>query len=166
MTIRKSMRALTAAGLIGAGIFALPFTAIAQAPETKGRYSAEDIAKAKPVATFELESEQLRLIVGGGTAKGVLTFQGKRYPFTAKGGSVGGVGYTKSHAQGDVYFLKNLQDFAGTYSAVTIGATAGTAGGGGSQYENDKGVYVRVKSKSEGLALNLGLGVIKVEFAQ
>ena len=165
MTIRKSTMAL-AAGFIGASMFALPFAATAQPTTTGPQYTAEDIAKAKPVATFELESEQLRLIIGGGTAKGVLTFQGKTYPFTAKGGSVGGVGYTKSHAQGDVYFLKNVQDFAGTYSAATIGATAGTAGGGGSQYQNDKGVYVRVKSKAEGLALNLGLGVISVEFVK
>ena len=107
-----------------------------------------------------------RVRVGGGTADGVLHFQGKTYPFKAKGVTVGGIGYTKSHAQGDVYFLKNAEDFAGSYSAVTIGAAAGTAGAGGSQYENQKGVYVRVKSKSEGLALNLGLGVVTVEFVK
>ena len=166
MTIRRSMATLAAAGLIGAGAFTLPFTAIAQPTETKPKHTAEEIAKSKPVATFDLTSEQLRLIVGGGTANGVLHYQGKQYPFRAKGATVGGVGYTKSTATGDVYFMDKVEDFAGTYSAVTIGATAGTAGGGGSQYENQKGVYVRVRSKSEGLALNLGLGVVTVEFVK
>ena len=166
MAIRTVLTNAAAATLIAAGALALPLTATAQPTETKSRYTAEDIAKAKPVATFEVEVEQLRLIVGGNSGSGVLTFQGKKYPFTAKGVTVGGIGYTKSHAQGDVYFLKNVEDFAGTYSAATIGAAAGTAGAGGSQYENQKGVYVRVKSKSEGLAINLGLGVVTIEFVK
>ena len=165
MTIRRSMLTLAAAGLIGAGAFTLPFAAIAQPTETKPKHTAEEIAKAKPVATFDLTSEQLRLIVGGGTADGVLHYQGKQYKFRAKGVTVGGVGYTKSTATGDVYFMEKVEDFPGTYSAVTIGAAVG-AGAGGSQYENQKGVFVKVRSKTEGLALNLGLGAVTVEFVK
>ena len=158
------MMTLAAAGLLVTGAFTPSVTALAQ-PETKPRHTADEIAKAKPVATFDLTSEQLRLIVGGGTATGTLHYQGKQYTFRAKGGTVGGVCYTKSTATGDVYFLDKVEDFAGTYSAVTIGAAVG-AGGGGSQYENQKGVYVKVRSKSEGLALNLGLGAVIVEFVK
>lgn len=161
MHIRKTLVTATTVCLLAAGAMALPSTAA----EQQSRYTAEDIAKAKPTATFDLTSEQLRLIIGGGTADGVLHFQGKSYPFKVKGVTVGGVGYTKATAQGDVYFLNKLEDFAGSYSAATIGATLG-AGAGGSQYENNKGVYVRVKSKSEGVALNLGLGAVSVEFVK
>lgn len=161
MAIRKSLVTATTVCLIAAGAIALPSIAA----EQQSRYTAEDIAKAKPTATFDLTSEQLRLIIGGGTADGVLYFQGKQYPFKVKGVTIGGVGYTKATAQGDVYFLNKVEDFAGNYSAATIGAALG-GGAGGSQYENNKGVYVRVKSKSEGVALNLGLGAVTVEFVK
>ena len=77
-------------------------------------YTAEDIAKAKPVGTIEVEAAQLQLLLGGARGKGVLSFQGKKYPFSLKAVTVAGVGATKSTATGDVYFLKTPADFAGT----------------------------------------------------
>jgi hypothetical protein len=124
-------------------------------------YTAADIAKSKPTATIEVEAEQLRLLLGGARGKGVLHFQGKTYPFSLKAVTAGGVGAQKTHATGDVYFLKTPADFAGVYSAVTIGAAVGK-GAGGSQYQNPKGVFISVKSKSEGLGLSLGLGAVEV----
>ena len=124
-------------------------------------YTAADIAKAKPTGTIEVEAEQLRLLLGGAKGKGVLHFQGKTYPFSLKAVTAGGVGVQKTQATGDVYFLKTPADFAGVYSAVTIGATVGK-GAGGSQYQNGKGVFISVKSKSEGLGLSLGVGAVEV----
>ena len=166
MTIRSgwTMR-LAGATLIATGMFTLPFTATAQAPENKPRYSAEELAKAKPTATFDLTAEQYQLIIGGGTGNGTLLFQGKKYPFRVKGINVGGIGYTKAVAAGEVYFLKNVADFAGTYSAVGASGTLG-AGAGVSQYENQKGVFVRVASKTEGANVSLGLGGITVELVK
>ena len=126
-------------------------------------YTAEDIAKAKPVATLEVDAEQIRLLLGGASGKGVLNFQGKAYPFTVKAVTAGGVGVTKVHAVGDVYFMKSASDFPGTYSAITAGATVG-AGVGASQFQNGKGVLLNLKSKSEGLALSLGIGAVEVKF--
>jgi hypothetical protein len=163
MTTRRTFIRSTAAGLITATMFALPMAASAE--EKTGRYTAEDIAKAKPVATFELTAEQIRLLLGGASGRGTLHYQGKAYPFTAKAVTVGGVGVTKVNAMGDVYFLNKLEDFAGTYSAATIGAALG-AGVGASQYENNKGVFLKVKSKTEGVALNLGLGGVQVDFVK
>jgi hypothetical protein len=124
-------------------------------------YTAEDIAKSKPVGTINVEAEQIRLILGGAKGKGVLHYQGKTYPFSLKAVTVGGVGVTKITAIGDVYFLKTPADFPGTYSAITAGATLG-AGVGASQYQNGKGVFLSVKSKSEGVALSLGAGGVEV----
>ncbi len=159
-SLRMSMTAATAAIAIAAAAVA----GSVSAQETKPRHTAEEIAKAKPSGTIEVEAEQIRLIIGGAQGKGTLFFQGKSYPFTMKGGTVGGIGVTKVTATGDVYFLENVRDFAGSYSAATIGVAAGP-GAGGSSYENNKGVFISVRSKSAGVALNLGLGVISITLA-
>jgi hypothetical protein len=148
---------------LAAGLaMAVPFGYSVQAAE---KASAKDIKDAKPSATVELEAEQVRLIIGGGSGRGVLTYQGKQYPFTFKGMSVGGVGVAKSAAVGEVYFLQKLEDFPGRYNAVTAGATA-IKGAGRSSFENDKGVYVSLRAKTEGLALTLGLQSVNVEFVK
>jgi hypothetical protein len=162
MDLRKSFAA-AGVSLITACALAVSFTVSAQ--DNKPRYTAEDIAKAKPSGRIEVTAEQVRLLLGGAQGRGNLYYAGKTYPFTLKAVTVGGVGVTKVNATGDVYFLERLEDFAGTYSAATIGATLG-AGFGGSQYENNKGVFLSVKSKTEGVALNLGLGGVQVEFAK
>jgi hypothetical protein len=51
------------------------------------------------------------------------------------------------------------------YSAVSIGATLG-AGAGGSQFENNKGVFLSVKSKTEGIGLSLGVSGVQIEFVK
>ena len=149
-------------GIFCAVIAAAAPPALAQ---DKQQATAVDISKEKPSGTIEVEAEQVRLIIGGSGGKGVLRFQGKEYPFTFKGGSAGGVGVTKVTAVGNVYFLKKVEDFPGTYTAVTAGAAV-VKGKGMSSFQNNKGVYLEVKSKSEGLALNLGLAVATVEFVK
>lgn len=144
--------------LLGAG---LPYAAFAQDTTAKEQKTAKDIKNAKPSATVSIEAEQIRLIIGGSTGKGVLNYKGKQYPFTFKGATAGGVGVTKVAATGNVYFLNKAEDFAGKYSAVTAGAAVGK-GTGASSFENDKGVYVSLRSKTEGVALNMGVGVATV----
>jgi hypothetical protein len=165
MTIRNSLTRANGVGLLAAGAFMLALSASLQAAEKQASRTAEDIAKAKPSATFEVQAEQVRLLIGGASGKGVLTYQGKQYPFTVKGLSVGGVGVTKVDATGTVYFMNKLEDFTGTYSAVSAGATLG-AGAGASQYENNKGVFLSVKSKTEGIGLSLGVSGVQIEFAK
>jgi hypothetical protein len=163
MAICNSLKRAGAVGLIAAGAFTLALPASGQ--DSKPRYTAEDIQKAKPSASIEVTSEQLRLLLGGASGKGVLNYQGKTYPFTVKAVTVGGVGVTKVDSVGDVYFLNKLEDFPGIYSAASIGATV-VKGGQGSQYQNDKGVFISVKSKTEGIGLSLGLAGVQVEFAK
>jgi hypothetical protein len=163
MALRTSLVTAAAAGLLALGTFSLPLTALSQ--DNKPKHTAEEIAKAKPSATFELTAEQVRLILGGASGRGTLNYQGKTYPFTIKAVTAGGVGVTKVTAAGTVYFMNKVEDFAGLYSAATIGAALG-AGVGASQYENNKGVFVQVKSKTEGVALNMGLGGVQVDFVK
>jgi hypothetical protein len=163
MTITRSITMTAGAALVA--LAALGFQTNAGAQDNKPRYTAEDIAKAKPNGTFELTAEQIRLLLGGASGRGTLNYGGKTYPFTIKAGTVGGVGVTKVNATGNVYFLNKVEDFAGLYSAATIGAALG-AGAGASQYQNDKGVFLSVKSKTEGVALNMGLGAVQVDFVK
>ncbi|MBC7779396.1 MAG: DUF1134 domain-containing protein [Proteobacteria bacterium] len=139
--------------------------AIAAEDKSKSQRTAEDINNAKPSGTIEVEAEQIRLILGGARGRGVLNFQGKTYPFTLRGASAGGVGINKVSATGNVYFLTKAEDFTGTYSAVTAGVTA-VKGRGASTFENGKGVVISVRSKTEGVALTLGVGVVEVNFAK
>ena len=137
----------------------------AEQEKARSQHTAADIKAAKPNGTVEVEAEQLRLLLGGARGKGVLTYEGKTYPFTIKAASVGGVGYNKVNAVGNVLFLKKLEDFPGTYTAISAGATVGK-GAGASQFENTKGVLLDLRSKSEGLAFTLGIGAAEVEFVK
>lgn len=150
-------RKIIVAGLVVAlSPLSLPNAAFAADSAPRKEVTAQDLAKEPVSATFEFEGTSVRLIVGGGSGKGVLRFQGKDYPFTAKGLSAGGVGAAEVHAVGEVRYLKNINDFAGKYSGITAGVTA-VKGKGAATFENGKGVVVSVKQKSDGLMLGLGI---------
>ena len=148
--------------LIGAS---LPQGIMAADTAPKKQVTDKDVA-APPDATIDFEAEQFRLILGGSSGKGVLHFKGKDYPFSMKGASVGGLGVTKVEGTGVVHNLKNVQDFAGHYVGLGIGAAVASAGKGSSSFQNNKGVVVSAKSKSDGLALNMGLNAVDVSLSQ
>ena len=143
-------------GYVFAGLLALaPLQASLAADVT-----AQDLAK-PPDATVDFEATQVRLILGGAAGEGVLHFKGKDYKFKLKAATVGGVGATDVAGTGKVHFLKSVEDFAGTYTAIGAGAAL-VAGKGGSTLQNSKGVVVSTTSKATGVALNLGAGGVVV----
>ncbi len=149
--------------LIGA---ALPQALLAADGTPPQKMSAADIAKAPVNATLDIEIKELGLIVGGKSGKGILHYQGKDYPFTLKGLQVGAIiGASKSHGTGDVRFLNKLEDFPGNYSAAGAGVAV-VGGGDTSSFQNSKGVIFTLKSKSSGLALNLGITAGEIAFTK
>jgi len=146
--------------LIGAA-FILPTPALAETSISSGPAEQKELIES---GTVEIKAQQVRLIVGGAKGTGVLHFNGKDYKFKMSGASVGGVGVTKVDAVGTVYNLKDIKDFPGIYSGMGMGATA-VEGAGASSWEN-KGVVVKMKSKTEGLALNLGINSVKIELVK
>jgi hypothetical protein len=70
------------------------------------------------------------LILGVGGGDGVLTFRGKRYPFTVSGMSLGAtIGASTTRLVGQALNLQGPESIEGTYSAVGVGcALAGGAG--------------------------------------
>ncbi|HEX9135806.1 MAG TPA: DUF1134 domain-containing protein [Nitrospirota bacterium] len=112
-----------------------------------------------PDATLKLSEGQVALGIGWSWGKGVLTMNGKDYPFKVGGLSVLDVGITKAEAEGTVYNLKKLEDFNGTYVSAAAEATVGV-GVGATAMKNEKGVVIHLRPKTKGVNLKLaGEGV-------
>ncbi len=110
----------------------------------------------QPVGKVSIEEKQFGLILGGSTGGGTLTFHGKKYPFKLKGLSAGlDVGVSKMSAVGEVYDLKKVSQFPGTFTKFEASIALG-GGVGGLRLQNEKGVIMNLRSRTKGLNLNLG----------
>ncbi len=116
-----------------------------------------DAVKGKTVdATVEMEEVQAAYIGSGSAGKGVLVFRGRQYPFQVGGVGIGGIGLSTIDARGDVYNLRELSQFPGTYGQARYGFAIGTSSAGDLWMQNEAGVILRLKAKREGLILSLG----------
>ncbi len=124
--------------------------------------SAADAPK-KPSGTVSINETQFALIVGGSTGGGILTYQGKKYPFKIGGMSLGAnVGASKLAATGEVYDLTDVSKFPGTFTKLESSITLG-GGVGGTVLKNENGVIMRLTSTSEGLQFNLSASGVTVK---
>jgi hypothetical protein len=104
---------------------------------------------------------QFAIGIGFSWGQGVLTYQGKQYPFKVKGLSVVDVGITKATSSGKVYNLKKLEDFNGNYTAASAEGTL--AGGAGAlNMKNQNGVVINLVSTTQGVNLKLALEGVKI----
>lgn len=158
-------RIIAASFLSALSLVVLPHASLAADATPPKEVTAQDLAKTPPSATFEAEGTQVRLLVGGSSAKGVLHFKGKDYPFTSKGVSLGGIGVVEVSIKGDVHYLNRVEDFAGTYTGIGAGATL-VKGKGASTFQNGKGVVLSMKGKADGVALTLGVSAIEVTLSK
>lgn len=144
-------------------VFVLP----AIAAEDNKQTADKDLKKAKPSATLDIASEQMRLIFGGTAGKGVLHFNGKDYPFTYKSASagLGAKAVKEMSATGNVYFLKQVEDFAGQFTSIAQSAMAGTSEVTAT-YKNSKGVTIDLRGTVKGVGLSLGGGIATVELVK
>jgi len=118
----------------------------------------------QPAGVVSIEETQFGFILGGSVGGGVLTIEGKKHPFQIGGLSLGAnIGVSKVAAKGEIYNLKRLEDFPGTY-VVTGGNVALGGGVGGMQLRNQNGVIMRLQSTSEGLQFNVGASGVSVFF--
>ena len=124
--------------------------------------SAADAPK-KPSGTVSINETQFALIIGGSTGGGVLTYQGKQYPFKLSGMSLGAnVGVSKLSASGEVYDLNDISKFSGTFSKLESSITLG-GGVGGPGLRKENGVIMRLSGASQGLQLNLSASGVTVK---
>ena len=126
-----------------------------------------DLSNLEKSGTVTFEVKSVKLIAGASWGTGTLNYQGKSYPIKVKAASVGGIGYRSLKGVGDVYNLKRLEDFAGTYAGGGAGVTVADMGGGSSLLENGKEVLIEAKvTDSEGVQLALSAGGIQIKFAE
>src|SRR5262249_10775947 len=116
----------------------------------------EAIKGKTPDATVEMEEVQAAFIGSGAGGKGVLSFRGQQYPFRVGGVGVGRVGLSTVDASGEVYNLRELSQFPGTYGQARYGFAIGTSSAGELWMQNESGVILRLKGKRTGLILSLG----------
>ncbi|WP_128927735.1 hypothetical protein [Bradyrhizobium guangxiense] len=102
------------------------------------------------------------LLLGGGAGSGVLTYRGKTYPFTLSGLSFGiTVGATVGRLDGWASGIREVSDFAGTYSSVG-GGFALVGGANGVHLRNEKGVTIVLQGPKAGLELAANISQITI----
>ena len=89
-------------------------------------------------------------------APGTLYYQGIPYAFNIAGLGVGGIGASTIDANGEVYKLRSVANFPGTYGQARYGFAIGTMSGGDLWMQNKSGVIMHLKAKRTGLILSLG----------
>jgi hypothetical protein len=118
-----------------------------------------------PAGMVTLNFRSVALGVGASWGDGVLTFQGRSYPFSISGLSLGDVGISDFTGAGKVYDLRSPGDLAGTYGAVQ--STFAIAGGNTAMsMKNQNGVTIVVlqnEGQESGTQLSLGPGGMKIQ---
>jgi len=132
--------------------------AVAYGHDEKGVPSKDE----KPDAKLSLSGTSAAIGLGTTWGSGTLTYKGKTHPVRLRGLDIGGVGGARIAAHGDVYHLKGLPDFDGTYAAVGAGAAAGP-GAGHSIMRNEKGVVIDLATDSEGVLVKAGVDGVRLE---
>ena len=103
-------------------------------------------------------------IVGVGGGEGVLTFKGKRYPFTVSGMNIGfTVGASTTKLVGRALNLNNLAAFEGSYGTIGAGGAV-AAGAAGVQLQNANGVILQLGGPKIGAEVSAAVGGVTVRF--
>jgi hypothetical protein len=101
--------------------------------------------------TLRISFAKAGLFVGAGTARGTLHFQGRTYPLSIKGVSVGTVGVALTRLTGHAYNLRHAADIVGSYSAVSAGIAV-AAGAKVARLRHSNGVvYLQLEGPQAGL---------------
>jgi hypothetical protein len=119
-----------------------------------------------PDGTVDMHEVQAAYIGSGSAGSGILFFQGVQHPFEVGGVGVGGIGLSTIEATGEVYNLRDLGQFPGTYGQARYGFALGTASGGDLWMQNEAGVIMHLKAKREGLMLSLGGDAVVISMRQ
>jgi hypothetical protein len=119
----------------------------------------------KPDATLRLSHGSVAAGIGWSWGSGTLTYKGKNYPVKVTGLSLGKVGITGGSATGEVYNLKNLQDFDGHYNAASAGLTI-AGGASATAMKNQNGVRVVVTSTTRGVDVTIAGGGVDMKIKQ
>jgi hypothetical protein len=114
------------------------------------------VAGLTPDGTVDMNEVQAAFLGSAGGGTGTLFFRGGTYRFRVAGLGVGGIGASTIDAAGEVYKLRSLAEFPGTYAQGRYGFAIGKTSGGDLWLQNEAGVIMHLKAKRTGLMLSLG----------
>ena len=137
-------------------LLAMGALALGTACSSSAKVGPESVAGLTPDGTVDMNEVQVAYIGNAGGGSGTLYYHGQSYPFRIAGLGVGGIGASTVDAEGEVYKLPNLSQFAGSYAQASYGFAFGTASGGDLWMQNQSGVILHLKAKRTGLMLSLG----------
>jgi hypothetical protein len=143
----------TRRAILGLAIAALLPFAGCSSSQTGGQQSLDG---KQPDGTVDMNQVQAAFIGSAGGGSGTLNYRGRSYPFAVGGLGVGGIGASTINAQGEVYGLNKVADFAGAYAQGRYGIVVGDASAGDLWLKNANGVIMHLKAKRTGLMLSLG----------
>lgn len=115
----------------------------------------------QPSGTVQVATKSVAVGVGVTWGRGTLSFDGKDRAFTVKGLSLTDLGVGNTMVKGNVYELRRLEDFAGTYAPAAPDFTMGGSGPPWSSsyrglvLRNQNGVVVQLWVVREGPHLRL-----------
>lgn len=102
------------------------------------------------------------LLVGGGVGSGVLVYRGRTYPFRLSGISLGiTAGATIGRLEGRASGIRDVSDFAGSYSSVGGGAAL-VGGLNGVHLRNEKRVTMVLQGPKAGLEFAANISGITI----
>lgn len=112
--------------------------------------------------TVRIEIAKAGFIIGVGGGRGTLVFQGRRYPLSVGGLSLGAtIGASKADLVGRAYNLRRATDIVGTYSAVGGGIAVG-GGASGIRLQNARGVVLDLRGRNIGLEFNANVSGVEI----
>src|SRR5262245_35264790 len=126
----------------------------------------ETVKGKTPDGTVDMQEVQAAYIGSGAAGTGALTFQGKEHKFQVGGVGIGGIGLSTVDAAGEVYNLRDLAQFPGTYGQARYGFAIGTSSAGDLWMQNETGVILHLKAKRTGLILSLGGDAVVISMTQ
>ena len=122
-------------------------------------------AERLPSAVVSLNFESVALGIGASWGDGVLTYQGRDYPFAVSGLSLADVGISRFAGAGKVYDLNSPSEFPGIYGAVQ--STFAIVGGATNMSMKNQGgvtvVILKNSGQESGTQLSLGPGGMQIK---
>jgi hypothetical protein len=139
----------------------LPLAGCAIPPS--GIPTAADIRGLRPSGTVTMTQVFLS---GLGAGSGSLTFRGRTYPFTLTGSLIGLGAISTMQAFGEVYKLRDVSQFSGSWIQGT-GSLAITARANGEIWlENRNGIIMRLNAAQAGLTFSQGRYELYIQLTQ
>ena len=120
----------------------------------------------EPSGTVTIDEYELAYIFNGTMGGGTLSFKGNTYNFKIGGLGIGGIGASHISASGEVYNLRDVATFPGTYVQASVGYAATNQGEGHLWLQNQNNVQLHLITSQQGLGLTAGADGIVINMSQ